>query len=176
MIKLSLGNRRRNAVALLAVILLATVVYRFIIQGYLVSWIQGVTYEDKVRRLVDTVGSEVARLRGFPPPSGISVRVVSIEFFKSDTRQSLEEDPQLIAQEALYKALLMVPRDFSLLEKKVGLAGIILAAAAGTTIYVVKEYFNPDDKEHWERLLTSIHMCSNTRINLTTTRRRQTAA
>jgi len=146
MIRLSLGSRRRNAVALLAAILVVAVVYRFIVQGYLVSWIESATYEDKVRRLVDTVGSEVARLRGFPPPSGISVRVVSIEFFKSDTRQSLENDPKLIAQETLCKALLMVPKDFSLLEKKVGLSGIILAAAAGTTIYVVREYFNPDDK------------------------------
>jgi len=128
------------------VLLLATVAFRFLVQDYLVSWAQGITYEDKVRRLVEKVDNEISRLRGFASVANVTVRVVSIEFFKSDARESLKDDPQLIAEETLYRALLMVPKDFSLLEQRVDIAGVILAAAAGRTIYVVKEYFNPDDE------------------------------
>ena len=47
--------------------------------------------------------------------------------------------------ETLFKALLLIPMDFSLLEKRISQAGMTLAATSGKTLYVVREYFDPSE-------------------------------
>jgi hypothetical protein len=144
---------RKKIVVFLICILLVIIVTGFYVETQYIPKLRWAPYEKEVFSLFDKVQSEVSRLRGFPTPSGVKVEVVSIEFFKSGAEQGSEDNPLLKAQEVLYKGLLIVPENFSLLEKKVNQSGMTLSATSGKTLYVVREYFDPSDKKSALRTL-----------------------
>lgn len=144
---------RKNKAVFIIFILLATILTGFYTETQYLPQLKESSYVKEVNSLFDKVQSDVSRLRGFPAPSGVKVEVVSIEFFKSGATQGSGENPIMKAQEALYKGLLIVPENFSLIEKKVNEAGMTLSATSGKTLYIVREYFDPNDRKSALRTL-----------------------
>lgn len=147
------GMTEKRIIALGTGMLLAILLVGFYAHTQLLFQVRESTYREEVESLFEKVRGEVSQLRSLPPPEGLRVEVVSIELFKSETRERLEESALLRAQEALYKGLLLVPEDFSLLENRIGQAGMTLAATSGKTLYVVKEYFDPTNRRQALRTL-----------------------
>jgi hypothetical protein len=145
--------KKKHVIVISASLLLAITVIGFCVQPQIFSRLLESSYEKEVRSLFNKVQTDVSKLRGFSPPKDIKLEVVSIEFFKSEAKENLEKSDLLKAQEALYKSLLIVPKNFSLLDKKVSEAGRTLAASSGKTLYVVKEYFDPENKRQALRTL-----------------------
>jgi hypothetical protein len=144
---------RKNTAVFIIFILLATILTGVYAETQYLPQLKESSYVKEVNSLFDKVQSDVSRLRGFPAPNGVKVEVVSIEFFKSGATQASGENPILKAQEALYKGLLVVPENFSLIEKKVNEAGMTLSATSGKTLYIVREYFDPNDRKSALRTL-----------------------
>jgi hypothetical protein len=145
--------KKKHVIVISASLLLAIIAIGFCVQPQLFPRLLESSYEKEVRSLFNKVQTDVSKLRGFSPPKDVKLEIVSIEFFKSDTKENLEKSDLLKAQEALYKSLLIVPKNFSLLDKKVSEAGRTLAASSGITLYVVKEYFDPTDRRQALRTL-----------------------
>jgi len=97
-------------------------------------------YEEGVKNLFEEVKADVTRIRNLTPLEPVNVKVVDKHFFE---RKAVEEVDELkAAREALYKALLLAPKDFSISRYEKEKAGLVIAASSAYTLYVVREYFN----------------------------------
>ena len=129
-----------------ASVLLAVLLLGLYVQTQLVQQSREHLYEEEVRNILDKVQVEVSQMRGLTAPQDIRLEIVSIDFFRSAAGEGMQEDLLLKAQESLFRGILLVPENFSLLSERVSEAGRTLAATSGRTLYVVKEYFDPSDK------------------------------
>jgi hypothetical protein len=143
---------KKYTVAVFAGALLTLFLVGLYLDSQLLPLTKESTYEKEVRNLFEKIQVEVSLLRGLPQPTGVNIRIVSIEFFKSSATQT-SDATLLKVQETLYKGLLVIPKNFSLLDKKVSQAGMILAATSGKTMYIVREYFDPADRTQALRVL-----------------------
>jgi hypothetical protein len=108
--------------------------------------IQDSKYEVETRNLFDNILKDVSNMRGLSVPNGTELRIVSIQFFQEGETQKIAEESQEIKLEDLvYHALFLIPQNYSVGEAREEQAGRILSAVAGTRLYVVKEYFDPED-------------------------------
>lgn len=102
-------------------------------------------YEEEVKGLFKAVKDDIDSLRNLTTSRPVDLKIVHSEFFK---RESEEGGNGLkAAREALYKALLLAPATFSIREYEKERAGMIVAAASAYTLYIVKEYFNPNSAD-----------------------------
>jgi hypothetical protein len=145
--------KSKHLIFIVTSLLLTIIVIESYVQPQLFPQLFESSYVREVRNLYNKVQTEVSNLRGFTPPKETKLEIVSIDFFKSETKVNLEKSDLLKAQEALYKGLLLVPNNFSLLDKKVSEAGMTLAASTGKTLYIVKEYFDPTNRRQALRTL-----------------------
>lgn len=101
------------------------------------------TFEAEVERLFKSVKDKASIIRELNTTENVEIKVVDSDFFMTKTEENVDDDPLVQIRGTLYKALLMVSDDFSLIQKKVEQSGIILAATSGTTLYVNTDYFDP---------------------------------
>ena len=112
-------------------------------------------YTKTTEMLLDEVVKDVARIRMLDSPDSINFKVVTMDWVKENWgRKSAEAVIEEVRiEEAIYRALYLIPENFSLVEIKVRQAGTIMAAVAGDTLYFVREYFDPYDEESARELL-----------------------
>ncbi|MGC8849311.1 MAG: hypothetical protein ACP5K1_05945 [Candidatus Bathyarchaeia archaeon] len=97
-------------------------------------------------QLFSEVKSDYYEVRRLNPPQTVKLNVVNLRWVEENWVRGDGEDPQLEVDEAIYKALMLIPDDVSLAEirRRQGLS--IVAAASAGEIYVVEDYFNPLDR------------------------------
>lgn len=112
-------------------------------------------YTKKTETMLDEVVKDVAKIRMLDAPDSVNFRVVTMDWVKENWgRKSAEAViDEVRLEEEIYRALYLIPENFSLVEIKVQEAGTIMAAVAGDTLYFVREYFDPDDEESAKELL-----------------------
>jgi len=112
-------------------------------------------YTKKTEMMLDEVANDVSKIRMLDAPHSIPFKVVTMDWVKENWgRKSTEaviEEVRL--EEEIYRALYLIPENFSLVELKVQEVGTIMAAVAGDTVYFVREYFDPCDEESARELL-----------------------
>ena len=112
-------------------------------------------YKKKTEMMLDEVVKDVAKIRMLDEPDPINFKIVTMDWVKETWgRKSAEaviEEVRL--EEEIYRALYLIPENFSLVEIKVQQAGTIMAAVAGDTLYFVREYFDPYDEKSAKELL-----------------------
>ncbi len=112
------------------------------------------SYESLVKSLFDEVLDGVEDMRGLPPPKGIELNIVSIQWFSNQEEEKVQEKSEEIdLEETVYKALFLIPQDFSVGEARVKQASSIRAAVVGSRLYIVKEHFDPLDGRAARRTL-----------------------
>ena len=128
-------------------------VYAFIIAAvvisasitYLIQARKVDEYEEEVKKLFEEVKADVTRIRNLAPLEPVNIKVVDKHFF---VRKAAEDVDELkAAREALYKALLLAPKDFSMSQYEKEKAGLVIAASSAYTLYIVREYFNLGSEE-----------------------------
>ena len=112
-------------------------------------------YMKKTEMMLDEVVKDVAKIRMLDAPDSIDFKVVTMDWVKENWgRKSAEAVIEEVSlEEEIYRALYLIPENFSLVEIKVRQAGTIMAAVAGDTLYFVREYFDPYDEESAKELL-----------------------
>jgi len=129
------------------------VVYVFIVAAVLISTsIAYLTqakkideYEEEVKSLFEEVRRDITKLRNLTPLEPVVVKIVDKRFFEGKAEEDLDELKD--AREALYKALLLAPKDFSIRRYEKEKAGLVIAAASAYTLYIVRDYFNPRSED-----------------------------
>ncbi len=111
-------------------------------------------YESLVRSLFNQVLKDVSNLRELPAPSSTALQIVSISFFQNQEKQDVQRQTTSINLENIvYRALFLMPQNYSVGTARVAEAGKVLSAVAGTKLYIVKEYFNPENNKDARRTL-----------------------
>ena len=112
-------------------------------------------YKRKTEMMLDEVVKDVAKIRMLDAPDSINFKVVTMDWVKENWGRKSAESviEEVMLEEEIYRALYLVPENFSLVEIKVRQAGTIMAAVAGDTLYFVREYFDPYDEESAKELL-----------------------
>jgi len=112
-------------------------------------------YTKKTEMMLDEVVKDVAKIRMLDEPDPIHFKIVTMDWVKENWgRKSAEAVIEAVRiEEEIYRALYLIPENFSLVEIKVQQAGTIMAAVAGDTLYFVREYFDPYDVESAKELL-----------------------
>ncbi|MCL4436899.1 MAG: hypothetical protein M1503_12805 [Thaumarchaeota archaeon] len=111
-------------------------------------------YSSLVRSLFDQVLKDVSSIRELPAPSSTTLQIVSIRFFQNRETQDVQrQTPTIRLEDIVYRALFMMPQNYSVGTARVAEAGKVLSAVAGTKLYIVKEYFNPENNKDARRTL-----------------------
>ncbi len=136
-------------IAVISILLALNVVYLFLhslAPPKLVVY--GESYEEDVKGLFGEVLKGVTKIRGLAPRKPVEVKVVTRDWvFKTWGVESVKEKREkLKVKETLYKALLLISQSENLSKAILGFSGMIIAATVSDTVYVVKEYFNPREK------------------------------
>jgi hypothetical protein len=123
-------------------------------------------YTKKTEMMLNQVADDVSKIRMLDAPDSIPFKVVTIDWVKENWgRMSTEaEIEEVRLEEEIYRALYLIPENFSLVELKIQEVGTIMAAVAGDTVYFVREYFDPCDEESAKELLAHeiTHMLQGT--------------
>ncbi len=144
-------NLRTNFMILSAVILVLSALF---LLDAPVSKYDEIPYEVLVQRLFDNVIEKVEEMRGLKRPENTKLNIVSIQWFKDQEQEKVEGASEEIGlEDIVYKALFLIPDDYSVGEARVEQAGQILSAVAGSNLYIVKEYFDPLDTYAAQRTL-----------------------
>lgn len=128
-------------------------VYAFIVTAVLVS--ASITYltqaskideyEEEVKKLFEEVRADITTLRSLTAKEHVALKVVDKRFFEEKAEDGVDE--LKAAREALYKALLLVPQDFSIVKYEKEKAGLVIAATSAYTLYIVRDHFNPSSED-----------------------------
>ena len=112
-------------------------------------------YVERTEAMLGEVVKDVAEIRMLDAPDNVNFRVVTMDWVEKNwgwkSTETIIEEVKL--EEEIYKALYLIPENFSLVEVKVNQAGTIMAALAGDTLYFVRDYFNPYDEENAKEVL-----------------------
>ncbi|MFB0522953.1 MAG: hypothetical protein ACETV1_04220 [Candidatus Bathyarchaeia archaeon] len=114
--------------------------------GYLVP---NDEYYLKIEAILNEVIVDVAKIRMLDKPNSVEFRVVTLDWVKENWgRRSVEANIREVnIEEEIYKAVFLIPEDFSFSESKVQQAGYIMAALAGDTLYFTREHFDSYNEE-----------------------------
>ncbi|MEM2876280.1 MAG: hypothetical protein QXL67_04960, partial [Candidatus Bathyarchaeia archaeon] len=112
-------------------------------------------YTEKIEDMVCEVMKDLSELRMLVTPDSVDLKVVTTDWVRENwgrrSAEAIIEEVKL--EEEMYRVLFLISENFSLVDLKVEQAGTIMAAVAGNTLYVVREYFNPYDEENAKELL-----------------------
>jgi len=116
------------------------------LSGYLVPEDK---YYAKTEAMLDEVVADVAEIRMLNKPDCVEFRVVTLDWVKENWgKRSVEANMgEVKIEEEIFRALFLIPENFSLSESKIQQAGYMMAALAGSTLYFVREYFDPYNEE-----------------------------
>ena len=102
-------------------------------------------YEEAVKKLFEEVRVDVTKIRNLTALEPVVIKVVDKSFFERKVEE--DEDGLKAAREALLKALLLAPKDFSIRRYEKEKVGLVIAASSAYTLYIVREYFNPSSED-----------------------------
>ena len=108
--------------------------------------IEGLGYPALCQELFSEVQSNYYMVRGLHPPQGVRLNIVNLRWVEENWAAGDGGDGELEVEEAIYKALMLIPDDVSLAAIRRRRALSIMAAAAAGEVYVVEDYFNPLDR------------------------------
>lgn len=102
----------------------------------------------RILELINEVKDGVSRIRGLKFDKEIDIMLINTSWaMKAWAPKEREEVPEEMKyKEMVYKATLLVPLNFSVVEGQRGWVAMFLAATVGTTLYINTDYFNPDDR------------------------------
>ncbi|MEM3044432.1 MAG: hypothetical protein QXV77_02930 [Candidatus Bathyarchaeia archaeon] len=100
------------------------------------------------------VKSNYYGVRGLNPPQTVKLNVVNLRWVEENWARGGGDDPRLEVEEAIYKALMLIPDDLSLAAVQRRQTLSIMAAASAGEIYIVEDYFNPLDQIEASKTLT----------------------
>lgn len=103
--------------------------------------------------LFSEVRSNYYEVRRLPPPRTVKLRIINLKWIEENWGMEKGEDTQLRIEEDIYKALMIIPDDVSLVDVQRQQTLSILAAASGGEIYIVEDYFNPLDRLESSKVL-----------------------
>ncbi|MBS1263710.1 MAG: hypothetical protein MAG715_00899 [Methanonatronarchaeales archaeon] len=110
-------------------------------------------YEGRTAALFEEVEVEVEAIRGLDVPDEAEIRVVNRSWVLETWGASEEEPAQYLRdRELVYRALLLIPRDYPYARVRNAQVGSFLAFAWEGDVYVVREHFNPDSPTAGETL------------------------
>ncbi len=142
----------RNKILLL--VLLSTILTGFF-TGYILSKTRkklvnvDETYFSAAVQVFNEVKNNIFQVRNLRPPETLELKVVDVNWVKrtwgTPSVKSLEEEIKV--KEKIYKILNMISEEVNLSQVKISETGYFIAASFEGKIYVVKENFNPFDKE-----------------------------
>ncbi len=97
---------------------------------------------------------DVSIMRELPAPSNTALQIVSISFFQDQEKKDVQRQRQSInLEDIVYRSLFLIPQNYSVGTARVAQAGKVLSAVAGTKLYIVKEYFDPENSRDARRTL-----------------------
>lgn len=114
---------------------------------YLYDLYSDYRYRRTAEALFEEVSDKLELVRGFAP-EGAELKIVTADWVRENWAQQYVESvsEEIIMEEEIYKALFLISEDVSLREIKVQ-QEVFMAAKWGDDIYIVKEYFDPFNKE-----------------------------
>ncbi len=137
------GRRRFVATVLISVLLVLATLF---LAESPASSDKDESYDSQVTRLFDKVSSEVAKMRDLPPPASTELNIVSTQWFIDQEQTKVREERRKISlEDIVYKALFLMPQNYSVAESRVAQADDVISAVVGRKLYVVKENFNPKE-------------------------------
>lgn len=109
--------------------------------------VRDIEYKRSVEALLGKVLERVGEVRGLSPPE-IELKMVNVSWVKENWGRGYVEAnaEEIRLDESIYKALFIIPQNFSLAEVFIEWSGYYMAAALEREVYVVRENFNPEDK------------------------------
>ena len=102
-------------------------------------------YEEEVKKLFEDVKADISKIRNLTVSEPVAVKIVDKHFFEEKAEEGVDE--LKVAREALYKALLLAPKDFSISRYEKERAGLVIAASSAYTLYIVRDYFSPSSED-----------------------------
>mgnify|MGYP000167908978 CR=1 FL=1 len=114
-------------------------------------------YLRQVRSLLSDALKEIKEVRGLSPPENVEFEVVTLSWVKENWGRSYAkaEKERILREERIYKALFVIPENASLYKAEIEWAGFIMTAVWQGKIYIVREYFDPWNRE--EAMKTLLH-------------------
>lgn len=111
-------------------------------------------YEFRVNEMFSRILIDIENLRNLPSPENIELSIVSIQYFIDMAEDNVQNEfEEINLEDVIHKSLFLIPQNYSVGEARISQAGQILAAVAGTQLYIVKEYFDPLDTQSAKRIL-----------------------
>lgn len=146
-------GKKSNAIIVISVFLIAFVIISYTSWPIETPLSRYIAHKDKyyikTEMMLNEVVKDVAKIRMLDEPGSVKFRVVNVNWVKRNWgKRSVEAAIEEVKiEEDIYKAIFLIPENFSLVESKVQHAGYIMAALAGDTLYFVREYFDPYNEE-----------------------------
>lgn len=110
-------------------------------------------YPALCEELFSEVRSNYYEVRRISPPQTVKLNIINLRWVEENWGREKEKTPQLKIEEDIYKALMIIPDDASLVDIQRRQTLSILAAASGGEIYIVEDYFNPLDRLESSKVL-----------------------
>ncbi|MFQ5998484.1 MAG: hypothetical protein ACE5KO_04180 [Candidatus Bathyarchaeia archaeon] len=106
------------------------------------------TYFETSELLLREVVATTADLRGFPRPSDLKLEVHDRNWARENFGNRYVEafSDEIAFQEAVFKAVFLISSNTSLAEIRVEQAGWTVASAYGDRVFVIQDFFNPEDR------------------------------
>ncbi|MEM3979954.1 MAG: DUF4157 domain-containing protein [Ignisphaera sp.] len=103
--------------------------------------------ELSIHRLIDDVSKSLEEIRGLRFKEPIVIRIINTSWAIKmwAPEESIEIPKELLYRELIYKLSFLIPYDKTIIQLERSWVGMFLAAAAGTTLYINIDYFNPND-------------------------------
>ena len=139
-------------VSLLVVLLVSVTAFGLVESGVVYQLFERLGYTVLCKNLFSEVTSNYSEVRGLSPSHYVKLNIVNLRWVEEHWGGG-GDNPQLQVEEDIYKALLMMPDDFSLRDIENQKTLSIMAAASSGEIYVVEEYFNPSDRVQGSKTL-----------------------
>jgi len=103
-------------------------------------------YDSQVENLFEDVLIGLKNMRELQDQTETDLRIVSIQWFIDQEKEKVIEQSEAInLQDIVYKALFLIPEEYSVSKSRIEQAGRILSAVAGNRLYIVREYFDPKE-------------------------------
>lgn len=105
-------------------------------------------YFETSELMLREVATTTADIRGFPRPSDLKLEVHDRNWARENFGNRYVEafSDEIAFQEAVFKAMFLISKNQSLAEVRVEQAGWTVAAAYGDRVFVIQDFFNPEDR------------------------------
>lgn len=158
---MDVGRASLSVAMLILVVVVLTVPVSYSLEGLLheekfprppeerVSDVEQTLLELEILLLVEEVREEVESIRGLEFAGPVNVMIINtswaVETWAPKEEQGIP--PELLYRELVYKLTFLIEFNRSIVEAEKAWVGMFLAASAGNTLYINRDYFNPNRPE-----------------------------